>query len=603
MTHAEASLSSETSSRTSWLRLGLRSKITLPYVILAVLLSLAGAYVVTQLVVDSLQERFANQLIESGRLVADGMVTIEEQTLAILRATANTDGVADAVLQKDANTLRRLTLPIAVNDQAEYVEIVSVDGVAALSLHHRLGGTLDDYEASQGGDLFGDWTVVQKVLAGADSLGDKYAALVPAPWGQALYIAGPIKQDGEVTGIVAVGQSLGSLVVELRQASAGHVTLFDADGQVLASTLYAAGEEQPISADFWQQVIQEQENAIHPRNVTARGREYTEVFGPLEARGRADLAVFSVALPRSFVVRASPITQLQLVLFIAAALLVVILVGTAVARRITRPLLRIVSASRAVATGNLDQSVEVRTSDEVGVLAESFNEMVEGLRRGQFVREVFGRTVSPAVMEELLASGLELGGETRQVTVLISDIRGFTTLSEPLEPQDVVRWLNEYLGTMTAAVSAHDGVVNKFGGDSIVAIFGAPQTQPDNAQRAVQAALEMKRKLAALNQIRRQRGETELRIGIGLSTGPVVAGVIGSEERLEYTVIGDVVNVASRLEALTKEYPDYDVLATAETVNELADAAELAIEDLGDIQVKGRVRPVRVYGLRCRKAT
>jgi adenylate cyclase len=581
------------------LRFGLRSKITLPYVILAALISLAGAYIVTRFVVDSLQDRFANQLVESGRLVADGVVSIEEQSLATLRAIAQTEGVAGALLLENADALHRLVYPIAVNQHAEYVEVIGAQGRAVLSLHHLQGGGLDDYDVNQGSEVPGDWAVVQRVLAGElDELGDKYADLVLVPWGHVLYITGPVKQDGDVVGVVAIGRSLDGVVAELQQASAGHVSLFGSDGQVLASTLYVAGEERPITPAFWQQVIDEQEVAVYPRDVVAREREYTEVFGPLEARGRADLAVFSAALARGFIVQATPITQVQLVILIALVLLFVISIGTVIARRITRPLLSIVRASNAVASGDLDQRVEVRTGDEVGILAESFNEMVRGLQRGQFVREAFGRAVSPEVVQELLDGGLELGGETRQVTVLFSDIRGFTTLSESLSPQDVVKWLNEYLGMMNGAVRAHGGVVNKFVGDAIVAIFGAPQPLPDSAQCAVRAAFEMKQRLAELNRTRAARGEIELRNGVGVGTGSVVAGIVGSEERWEYTVIGDVVNVASRLDSLTKQYPDYDLLATAETVNAMTDVAAFSVDDLGDIQVKGRTKPVRVFGLR-----
>jgi len=582
-----------------WLRFGLRSKITLPYVILSVLLSLAGGYVVTRLIVDTIQERFANQLIESGRLVADGMVKVEQETLATVRAIALTNSVGDALADRDADALHRLVLPIAVNNCAEYVELVDTSGVAVLSLHHRRGSTLEDYEASYGGDVYGEWEIVQQVLAGEeDTLGDKFAGRIVTPWGDAFYISGPVKQQGEIVGAVVVGESLESLATRLQQESIGHVTFFDSNGQVLVSTLYAAGEDQPIAASFWQQVIDEQEVSVYPRNIVSRGREYSEVFGPLESRGRTDLAVFSAGLERSFAVRATPVTQLQMVIGICLALLIVVFVGTLVARRITRPLLEVVEASRAVATGDLEQQVEVRTNDEVGVLAQSFNEMVEGLRRGQFIRETFGRAVSPEVVEELMAGGLELGGETRQVTVLLSDIRGFTTLSEKLPAETVVKWLNEYLGTVTAAIGAHGGVVNKFIGDAVLAIFGAPQNQPDSALRSVKAAFEMRRRLAELNRARRLRGEVELRNGIGLSSGRMVAGIIGSQERWEYTVIGDAVNVAARIESLNKEYPDYAALATAETVTELGDTSWLELDDLGDIQVKGRVKAVRVYGLK-----
>jgi len=237
--------------------------------------------------------------------------------------------------------------------------------------------------------------------------------------------------------------------------------------------------------------------------------------------------------------------------------------------------------------------------DEVGVLAESFNEMVQGLRREQFIRDAFGRAVSPEVVQNLMDSGnLVLGGETRRVAVLFSDIRGFTRLSETADPQVVVRWLNEYLGEMTAAIREQGGTVNKFMGDAILGIFGAPNPQPDDAHRALTAALDMKRRLAKLNDLRRQRQENVLRHGIGISTGLAVAGIIGSEARWEYTVIGDVVNVASRLEALTKQFPTYDLLTTRETVAELDGSQGLIVDDLGRVPVKGRRQPVSVCGVR-----
>jgi len=580
--------------------LGLRFKITLPYVILAVLISVAGAYVVTQLIVDSLQERFANQLAKSGRLVADAMVNdVESQSLLALRSIAQTADVSEALSDGDYDELRRLALPIAVNNDAEYVEILDAEGHALLSMHRRADARAD-YEASTGGTVFRDWSIVERVLRGeTDEIGDKFADLIDTAWGEVFYVAGPIKRNDEVIGVVLIGETVERLTEELDEASGSHVTLYGMDGAVIASTLYTPNEGQPLSDDRVETVIDGQdEESILSRDIVARERDYTEMFGVLEARSGTDLAVYSVALPRDFLVKASPFTQIQLVILIAVALLFVIVIGTLVARQITRPILQLVQASRAVATGDLDQQVEVRSRDEVGILADSFNEMVEGLRQGQFVREAFGRAVSPEVVEELLDGGMELGGETRHVTVLFSDIRSFTTISESLGPQRVVALLNEYLGMVNGAIRFHGGVVNKFVGDAVVVIFGAPQPMADHAQRAIHAGLEMKLRLSKLNRVREREGKAPIQTGIGISTGSVVAGIIGSEERWEYTVIGDGVNVASRLESLTKEYPQYDMLITAATLREASDLAEFEVDDLGELKVKGRKEPVRVYGLR-----
>jgi class 3 adenylate cyclase len=583
-----------------WARTGLRSKITLPYVLLAIFFSAAGAYIVTQLIVDSLQERFANQLIESGRLAADSVVVTEQELLGTLRAVAFTTGVAEEVAAQDATALKQLALPIAVNDGAQFVEVIDSQGAAVLSLHRQWDAPVDQFEISRGGTLFGSWPVVERVLAGQQDLrGDKHAAIVETPWGACLYIVGPVKRGGEVVGAVAVGAALDGLVVRLRRDSAAHVTLYDARGQVLASTLFLDQEEEPLSPSFWQLVVDEQDQSIYPRQIIVRNREYAEVFGPFEVRGEVDLAVMGVSLPRSFLIQASPFTRVQIVLFVALALLAVIIIGTMLAQRITRPLLSLVTASQAVAEGDLEHTVEVESSDEVGVLAQSFNEMVEGLRREQFIRDAFGRAVSPEIVQNLVDSGNLLpGGEIRRVSILFSDIRGFTSLSEAADPQLVVRWLNEYLGEMTTAIRMQGGTVNKFMGDAILGIFGAPNPQSDHAQRALAAALDMKIRLRALNKLRQEREEVTLRHGIGISTGVAVAGIIGSEDRWEYTVIGDVVNVASRLEALTKQFPTFDLLTTPDTIGELESSQDLVIEDLGRVPVKGRRQPVSVLGVR-----
>jgi adenylate cyclase len=224
--------------------------------------------------------------------------------------------------------------------------------------------------------------------------------------------------------------------------------------------------------------------------------------------------------------------------------------------------------------------------------------MAHGLAERERELEIFGRLVSPEVRETLLDGNLQLGGETRWAAVLFSDIRGFSTLSERMDPQNVVALLNEYLTEMTAAAAPFNGYVNNFIGDAIVVIFGAPVPQPDAEWRAVMAALAMRDALAALNVRRAARGDAPLETGIGIAAGDLVAGQIGSPERMLYTVIGDVVNVAARLETLTKEYPGKSILVTDRVASALDQKAVAAhTEPLGPIRLKGRTAPVDVFAV------
>jgi class 3 adenylate cyclase len=264
---------------------------------------------------------------------------------------------------------------------------------------------------------------------------------------------------------------------------------------------------------------------------------------------------------------------------------------------ITRPLLEVSQMAQRVQAGDLTASVHAQSQDEVGMLARTFNTMTAGLRERERERDIFGRVVSPEVREKLLDGKLELGGETRWVAVLFSDIRNFSTTSEKMDPQELVAFLNEYLTEMTTAIRPWGGYLNNFIGDAIVAIFGAPIDQPDKEWRAVAAALTMRRRLDALNQRRAARGEAPIDSGIGIGTGEAVAGQVGSLERLMYTVIGDAVNVAARLEALTKEYKAYPILINGPTARALRARDDVMLTSLGPISVKGRAEPVDVWAV------
>ena len=218
---------------------------------------------------------------------------------------------------------------------------------------------------------------------------------------------------------------------------------------------------------------------------------------------------------------------------------------------------------------------------------------VEG-REKRKMKRLFGQYVSKDVYEQLVANPelARLGGQRRQMTVLFSDIRGFTTVSERGQPEEIVAILNEYFTRMVEIVFAHKGTLDKFVGDMVMALFGAPLDDPDHAEHAVDAALEMIRELHRLNEKWTAEGRPALDIGIGISTGPMIAGNIGSEAIMSYTVIGDAVNLGARLESLNKEY------GTRIIISETTRAAlpgRYLFRPLGDVVVKGKTRPVAIF--------
>ncbi len=273
------------------------------------------------------------------------------------------------------------------------------------------------------------------------------------------------------------------------------------------------------------------------------------------------------------------------------------LLGLLFARLLVRPLNSLIQAARALSRGDhANAHARVYSRDEMGQLAETFNSMSKSVLERERERGIFGALVSPDVRDKLLSGDLKLGGEQIRVAALFSDIRGFSTICERMSASDIVAFLNEYLTEMTEAVKPWGGYVNNFIGDAIVVIFGAPVSAPETEYRAVMAALAMRVRLDALNQRRADIGEFPLENGIGISTGNVVAGQIGALERCIYTVIGDAVNVAARLEAMTKDVGQH-ILMNHATHAGLREHPEIICLPLGEHKVKGRTEPVIVYAV------
>jgi adenylate cyclase len=273
-------------------------------------------------------------------------------------------------------------------------------------------------------------------------------------------------------------------------------------------------------------------------------------------------------------------------------------IGVAVvaSRRLTRPLTVIGDAVRSVGQGQLNTQVEWRSNDEFSQLATAINEMVVGLRQRENLKHTLVRYVSREVADEILSSGrmAELKSERRKITVLFADVRGFTSLSENLSPEEIVGLLNEYFDRMIDAIFRYKGTLNKFLGDGFMAMFGAPADDPYQEEHAICAALEMQKSVAELREKFQRYGVMDFRIGIGINTGVAVVGNIGCNQRMEYTAVGDTVNTASRLETKTKELK-VDTLVSEYTHIAVRNRFRFTKGDV--LQIKGKAESIQVFSV------
>ena len=324
------------------------------------------------------------------------------------------------------------------------------------------------------------------------------------------------------------------------------------------------------------------------------GERFVSYSLPLPTENGEAVAILERSLDKEL----APYMRLERTyLFLALiGLLISIALGIWIARSVSRPVLQLAEGTRKIGAGDYSHRIKVRTDDEIGQLAGAFNQMSEGLAERDQVRDLLGKVVSPAVATELLRKEVTLGGEEREVTILFSDLRDFTGMCEAGSAQEMLGVLNHYFTRMSAIVEAHRGVVDKYVGDAMMALFGAPLTGPDDADCAMETALEMSEALDELNRERQAEGRHSLNFGIGINTDVVVAGNMGSQTRLNYTVIGDGVNLASRLEALTKT-PSTERASLFHSFTLERAKGRYRTRRLGEVAVKGKQKPTEIFAL------
>jgi adenylate cyclase len=290
---------------------------------------------------------------------------------------------------------------------------------------------------------------------------------------------------------------------------------------------------------------------------------------------------------------ASGVARFSIVLFVVFFVYAGVL-NRLVSRSIAEPLEDMLEVVKKVRKGDYRCRVRVVSNDEIGTLGDSTNTMIEGLAEREVIRSTFGRYVSPEIRDEILSGRIPLEGELREATVLFADLRDFTPFVGSMPPKRAVRILNGYFQAMDEAIRRHNGLIVQFIGDEIEAVFGVPLPLADHAAAAARAALEMRGELKKFNLTVVRMGGSPIRHGIGVNTGMVLAANIGSPDRLTYSLVGDTVNVASRIQDLTKDY-DHDILMSEATRQRLG--RQFVVGEVPPATVKGIRAPLTLYAL------
>ena len=427
----------------------------------------------------------------------------------------------------------------------------------------------------------------------------------------------PIIRNGETIGVISTDLQLSQLSTFMRDMKIGQTgvaVLMEASGTLIAASQGDVtksgpnGKATPIQAnesdvDSIRQSVRFVKQhkgrleAISGRShlsYEAEDETYYLTVMPVEGRGQLDWLTVIAVPEQDFLLRISESRRMTLILCVIAFILSLIF-SLAIARSITNPLIRLTGSAQRLRSGDLDVQFDTHSADEIGTLAFTMNDMVQGLRDRDFIRDAFGRYLSPELAHRFMhdPDSLRLGGHMEQVTILMSDLRGFTSLSERIGPEQMVQLLNRYLGCMTEVIIHYRGTIIEFIGDAILVIFGAPLREVDDPERAVRCAIAMQRAMLEFNAQSAAEGIPALEMGIAVNTGKVVAGNIGSESHVKYGVVGEPVNLTARIESLNL---GGQVLISQATYNLVADRVITKAPKI--VSLKGVTGRLHVYELK-----
>lgn len=364
--------------------MSIRFKVILPYLLLTIIVAVTGAYVVIRLVSSSLDERLTNQLLESGRIVSDLMIQQEVKQVGAARLIAYTMGLSEALHNGDASQVSALTGPVAAGLDVQSIRIFDSQGLESGHFIKRSDGSVDD--RSQPGEV-SNLPFIADILNvnDPDSPPERGLGIDPEDNRYYYYTAIPVNFDDQVAGVIIVGTSLNSILPELKDKSQADVILYGADDRAIASTVDMQENkglfQRTISIPkALNEAVLSSEGTVSGENIQVDRSSYKIAYGPLEV-GDDRLAVFAVLLPQNFVINSSKMNRDTYVLLYGLATIAVVLLGILIARLIVNPLSKLVRVSRDIANGDLTRRTEIRTRDEIGVLAHTFDDMTESLQQ------------------------------------------------------------------------------------------------------------------------------------------------------------------------------------------------------------------------------
>lgn len=520
-------------------------------------------------------EETINSYLELGADVFDFTRSQQAETLQAITNSLTWDfGFRTAFASRDPGTLFDAALNVLDRSLESADMLMIVDMNNQVVIDTQLQGVAE---------LDGPW---MRLIESADANEYGFAEAIISVEGEPFQlIALPLYLPRQVAWIVG-GFALDQAFVDrVKETIVSEVSVIrrDADSSlsVVASTLDL--ERQALLAD---RLSVSPAALAELQRIVFDDEEYTTLIRSLYQSDTNDLQVIAV-IQRSYDENNVNVVQFRelLIEFYAVVIVLSLVAVVLLARSVTNPLEKLALAVQKIEEGDYHKPVEVNSKDEIGDLANSVNSMAKGLAEKEKVRDLLGKVVSKEIAEQLLNNPVELGGEEKVVTILFSDIRGFTTFCEGLRPQEVLEELNHVLSTISNIVEKNSGVVDKFQGDAVMALFGAPIQSSEDANNAMKASLEIMDAMTKL--------DSRLGACIGVNTGLVVAGNLGSSNRLNYSVIGDAVNLSARLESLTRLYNVSNIVSEE---SKLA-APQYMYMELDIVRVAGKNQAVRIFEL------